>query len=363
MARARRGITPFNLSFLDVMFCGFGAVVLLVMLINGKTISQREESQADLRGQLRALQHTVDAAAQTVRERRAALERTAAELARTRAQAEEIRRAMAGLTAASAGRQDPAANTARIEALKADLRRLSARIKVLRAQAAQNAGGEKVRAFTGDGDRQYLTGLKVGGDRILILLDMSASMLDRTIVNVIRLRNMDEATRRTAAKWRQALRTTRWLLANLPRDSRFQLFVFNTTARPLLEGSAGRWLAADDAKVMEQIDRALDVLTPADGTSLYQAFSVASTLSPPPDNILLLTDGLPTQGKTLPRRATVSGERRLKHFRQAITRLGEAIPVNTILFPMEGDPVAAAAFWHLATLTRGSFLTPSPDWP
>jgi hypothetical protein len=47
-----------------------------------------------------------------------------------------------------------------------------------------------VKGFIGNGDRQYLTGLKVGGDRILFLVDASASMMDETVVNVIRLRNM-----------------------------------------------------------------------------------------------------------------------------------------------------------------------------
>ena len=39
------------------------------------------------------------------------------------------------------------------------------------------------------------------------------------------------------------------------------------------------------------------------------------------------------------------------------------IPVNTILFPMEGDPAAALAFWQLTTKSRGSMISPSRDWP
>jgi hypothetical protein len=30
---------------------------------------------------------------------------------------------------------------------------------------------------------------------------------------------------------------------------------------------------------------------------------------------------------------------------------------------MEGDPMAAPAFWKLALATRGSLITPSRDWP
>jgi hypothetical protein len=30
---------------------------------------------------------------------------------------------------------------------------------------------------------------------------------------------------------------------------------------------------------------------------------------------------------------------------------------------MEGDPLAAALFWKLAVDTKGSFFTPTADWP
>ena len=71
---------------------------------------------------------------------------------------------------------------------------------------------------------------QLGGKRVLILLDASASMLDETIVNVIRRRNLEPAQRRSAPKWRRALASSEWLIANLPPDSRFQLYRFNTEA-------------------------------------------------------------------------------------------------------------------------------------
>lgn len=365
MASPRRGITPIGMSFLDVMFCGFGAVVLLVILINGKTLVQREGSLADLRGEVRILQGAVAASEQAIGTGRRELAEVDARYVAARAQTDATRerlalarQSMTASGAAGAGRR------AQIAALKQELIRLEASVAELRRKQAQNAGGGKqVRSFAGEADRQYLTGLKVGGDHILILLDVSASMLDRTIVNVLRLRNMDEATRRAAGKWRHTLRATRWLVSNLPRASRFQIFTFNVAARPLLEGTAGQWLEASDRDAMSRIDAALDALVPGDGTSLQNAFSVIETLRPAPDNILLLTDGLPTQGSARPGRTTVSGDQRLRLFERAVSRLGRAIPVNTILFPMEGDPVAAAAYWRLATLTRGSFITPAQDWP
>ena len=49
--KRRRDVSVFGLSFLDVMFCGFGSVILLVMIINSDTLAQRKEVQQDLRGE------------------------------------------------------------------------------------------------------------------------------------------------------------------------------------------------------------------------------------------------------------------------------------------------------------------------
>ena len=55
----RRPISPFSLSFLDIMFCGFGAVVLLVLILNTDTVRARNETFADLRGQVVRLEQEV----------------------------------------------------------------------------------------------------------------------------------------------------------------------------------------------------------------------------------------------------------------------------------------------------------------
>ena len=172
-----------------------------------------------------------------------------------------------------------------------------------------------------------------------------------------------ELQKRRAPKWRRALATAEWLIANLPPDGQFQLYAFNTAAEPVAPGTAGRWLAAGNRQEVAAVVKGLRQTVPGDGTSLYRAFAVARQLSPQPDNILLITDGLPTQGKNRPLGTKASTEKRLAHFKQAADSLPAKVPVNTILLPMEGDAYAAAAFWKLALDTRGSFLTPARDWP
>ena len=83
----------------------------------------------------------------------------------------------------------------------------------------------------------------------------------------------------------------------------------------------------------------------------------------PPDNIFLIVDGLPTQGLNPPKSNVVSSQERNALFVDAISLTSGNIPINVILFPMEGDPLAAASYWRLAQITSGSFLAPSEDWP
>lgn len=363
--RKRRGINVFGLSFLDVMFCGFGSVILLVMIINSKTITHRTEVHDDLRGEVTRLEREVLEGETYLATIRDSLEETERARLATRRESEDLAEAIARMRRElEALEQASASHSSQVERLKSELKKLDADSRRLGKEVAENEErGRKVREFVGEGDRQYLTGLKLGGGRILVLVDSSASMLDETIVNIIRRRNLPPERRIQSPKWRRVLATVEWLVANIPRDSRYQIYTFDTQARPVLGSSPPGWLDADDGKTMDAVVEKLFQVVPEGGTSLYNAFAAAAALEPRPDNIVLLTDGLPTQGASAPILAKVSGKQRLRHFERAVAKLPRGIPVNTILFPIEGDPLAASAFWQLAGYSHGSFLTPSRDWP
>ena len=59
-----------------------------------------------------------------------------------------------------------------------------------------------------------------------------------------------------------------------------------------------------------------------------------------PDNIFLITDGLPRKVNRHLAAIRV-GPARLKHYRDALRNLPNNVPVNVVLSPMEGDPAAA----------------------
>jgi hypothetical protein len=231
------------------------------------------------------------------------------------------------------------------------------------AQMEEVEFGDRVREFVGDGNRQYLTGLKLGGERVLILVDGSASMLADTVVNAVRRRNMDDEQKKQSPKWQWTLRTVEWLVAQLPASSRFQIYIFNISAEPALIDSKGEWLDAADSLVMEEAIAGLRQYSPESGTSLTNGFGAIADFDDRPDNVFLLTDGLPTQGKNPPKKYMVSGGQRRSYFLAAMKEFPRGVPLNTILFPMEGDPEAAALFWQTALDTDGAFIAPSRDWP
>ena len=215
---------------------------------------------------------------------------------------------------------------------------------------------------TGRGARSL--GLRVGGGHILIMVDASASMLDETVVNVLRMRNMSEARKLLSEKWRRTLSTVDWLAAQLPLESEFQIYAFNTQTWPLKEGSDGKWLKVNDPNALNEALSALRKTIPKDGTSLENAFGAIATLNPKPDNVILITDGLPTQAASAPLiKKTVDGDDRLKFFERAVAKYPKNVPLNVILMPMEGDPSAPSAFWLASRRTGGSFISPSKDWP
>lgn len=353
--RARRSLNTFNLAFIDTMASGLGAVILLFMIIHHATEVRASQRNRAIAEQVSQIETEVLKKRQANKELAAALDATARRLRAARAQAEAMaQQLVADIRATGSGDED------RLAQLQQELRSTQAKIDALRAQ--QREEGASVRARAGEGRRQYLVGIRVRGNRVLILVDASASMLDETVVGVLRRRNMSEDEQRAAPKWRWAVDAADWLSTQLPATSQFQIYVFNTSAHAVLAGTDGQWLPVGDGSKPGEAIAALRDSVPGQGTSLRNAFAEIARLSPRPDNIYIITDGLPTIGSK-PTTGTIGSGERLSLFFQAIRELPSGIPVHTILLPMEGDPEAANAWWQLAYASHGSLLTPSRDWP
>jgi Mg-chelatase subunit ChlD len=363
---ARRKFDIFSMSFLDTICCAFGALVLLYMIINASASKSHLRSLSDVQAEVDKLEERVLEGYSNLVVLRNSMKATEQQKVRTEGlsdrvleETERLRQQLAEADKLTVSKREA------IERLKADLKELDESQKRLSAGTpSPGKPGNRVKGFVGTGDRQYLSGLKLGGDRIVILVDASASMLDETVVNVIRMRNMPESRRLLSQKWRRTVATVDWLTAQIPARSKFQVLAFNTRAWPMSKDGAIKWLDGSDAQALNDVVKELRRTVPQGGTSLENAFAAMNTLVPQPDNVFIITDGLPTQGASPPMvKKTIDGNGRLKLFERSLARYPNRVPANVILMPMEGDPAASGAFWALARRTGGSFLMPSKDWP
>jgi hypothetical protein len=354
------------MSFLDCITCAFGSVVLVYTLINAQGGLRAQTVDRTQRAEVSKMEEKVLEGYQKLVVLRNSLIETDKESVRTEGMGtrvlEETERLKVELADSS---KETLSRREAIERLKADLKSLEEGNRRLEgASKDPSATGTRVRGFVGQGDRQYLTGLKVGGERILLFVDVSASMLDETVVNILRMRNMSDAKKLMSQKWRRTVSTVEWLAAQMPLEGQFQIYAFNTKTYALVEGSEGKWLKTNDPNALTDALEKLRKTVPADGTSIENAFLALNALNPKPDNVIMVTDGLPTQGAAAPLiRKTIDGDARLKLFERAFAKYPRTVPFNVILMPMEGDPMAPAAFWVAARDTGGSFMSPSKDWP
>jgi hypothetical protein len=361
----RHRLNVFSLSFLDAMTCGLGAVVLLFMVINASVQIRTDHLTEDLQGEVDRRHEEVLEGHRRLVELRNSLRAIDREHTVAQGLSRRLIETLDDLQVELATYEDSTlSRREHINRLKTDLRSLEEEAKRLSAAApSEEVPGDRTRAYIGDGDRQYLTGLKVGGDRIFFLVDVSASMLGDDLVNIIRRRNLPRDQRSRAPKWRQAVATMDWLTTQIPRSSQFQVYTFAEGAGAVVDGSDGQWLDGSDRAALEQVMTNLRGVVPDRGTNLSSGLASIRQMQPLPDNITLLVDGLPTLGPSSARTGTVSPKQRAKLFNRAIRELPRGIPVNVILFPMEGDPIAPSAFWKLAMTSNGSFMSLSEDWP
>jgi hypothetical protein len=347
------------------MSCGFGAVILFFMIINAQVVHQAETPPEKLQAETTKLEFEILEERKNLVLARNTMEELNDEKVTAEQQIAQIIALLEKLKAELEKYDlETLAKIRAVEKLQSDIERLEEEKKRLLAlEREREEEGTRVRSFTGDGDRQYLTGLKVGGDRILVLVDASASMLDRKIVNILRRRNMSDDVKLRSLKWRQAVASVDWLSAQFPPESKFQIYTFNKEPKPVLDGSEGIWLEVGDGTQLDEAIKTLRRTVPEEGTNMKGAYEVIRSLNPAPDNVIMLVDGLPTMDSPTAKRGMVTGAERLRYHYDAIDEVPSGIPVNILLYPMEGDYFASIAYWLLAYQTGGAFMSISKDWP
>ena len=359
MARKKiRNTSTFSLSFLDIMSCGLGAAVLIFLLLKHVVDSPVQNQDPQDLSEINLLEEEILIGEKNLVRIRNTISEVSDETVTAQGLARKISEEIKELK--SLLEEINPDSPIDVPGLKAKIARLEKQKEALETSVP---AGNKAYEFTGDGERQYLTGIKLGGENVLILVDASSSMLDETIVNILRRRNMTESLKRQSEKWQRTLAIAQWIVANLPLSSDFQVLSFNEEVKPVFGNDINEWYEVGDRISVASAVKGVGEVVPEKGTNMHKVFEAAMSMTPKPDNIFLITDGLPTLGGNASKSGTITGVQRLRTFRSAIKKLAPDIPVNTFLLPLEGDPYAAASYWRLAITTRGSYVTPARDWP
>ncbi|MBT8115202.1 MAG: hypothetical protein KJP04_07465, partial [Arenicella sp.] len=286
MTRKRRSNSTFSLSFLDIMSCGLGAAVLIFLLLKHITDAPTTVDERQVMAEISLLEEEILEGEKTLVRIRNTISEISYETVTAQGLARKIEEELKELRSLLAEINPDS---------EIDIPGLQAKIAKLEAQKAALEvtvpAGNKAYEFTGDGQRQYLTGIPLDGENVLILIDASASMLDETIVNIIRRRNMSDELKLKAPKWQRTQAIAQWLVANLPLSSDIQVWTFNTEIKAANGGDTNKWYEASNRQDLTTLVQGINESIPANGTNMKQVFAAAMDMRPRPDNIYLFTDG------------------------------------------------------------------------
>lgn len=352
--RRHRKSEGFNLAFLDIMSCGLGAVVLVFMLVKHNVSNSAVETDL-LSADVKKLELVQEQLQQTLEQLLDVSQSEAQKIAQLKAR-------LAPLEAQLSQKESSLVQkTARLAALKNDI---AARPIARKQDLVEEERG---------GEENYLMGLKVEGRRIAVLLDSSASMTDERLIDIIKRKNGAEAAKKQGPKWLRTLRIMRWILARVPKTSELTVISYNASVISL---GKSNWIRLDRPETIAALYKELETIVPQGATNLQKGLQSLSGRAV--TDLYLITDGLPTTGESryaslnpfsgcgslLGKSSTISGECRVKLFRQTLQDSGlGAMKINVILLPIEGDPDAVNEYWRWAALSGGLLISPAVNWP
>lgn len=345
---ARKKKTPleiFSLSFLDCICCGFGAVILIFVLTTGQALEIKEFFLEHSSEQVNKLEKQL---VERQKEQSQILQELEKQIQNQDRQISQEKK-LDGLLVQKKEAEKKLDGLKTLDRLKS--KEMQSRERIL----DEFSTTDQVLPT-------YLTHFSTQGDRIILLFECSGGMLGETIYEALDNLKKTPVERLESKKWKRTKKAVATLLTFLPKESSFQLIGWNQslTHFPISDESPS-WNEVKSKKIRDQIASDLKDFQAQGGANLEQALHYANQQNP--DNIILITDGLPTLANRYKPNREVHEKDRLRMLALAKERISKNIPINILLLPMAGDPGAAAHLWQLSKSHRGSLITPSQDWP
>lgn len=327
----RRNTNSFNLSFIDIISCGLGAVVLLLILIKDspffveqeiKDIEQALPDNSDLQFVVEKFKNDNDELSEL------------------------------------------------ISTKKIDLSELDKKIteELKNKNLLQKEISSLIVSNDEEENKNFLSSCKLDRDKTLVLLDSSASMLDYNFVDILKAKASSEEIKQQSDKFNTAKRILEWLIQQAEDEVRIDVATFSSRGIFLSDGLKFKKDIINNPDYLKKISK----IIPNGETNLYKAFEDLNLENY--RSIFFITDGLPTSGngsisqniRGCNTGSLVSSDCREGYFTNALSYLNKKnsrIQINTILMYLEGDPRASLRFSKESWRNRGCFITIPRIWP
>jgi len=221
--RRRREVEVFSLSFLDCICCGFGAIILLLVLSEIGQPAELEKSRKHLGGEVRLLEEQLNTLRGQTDELNRELSGSRETLERVRGRLTNLAGDLSSIRGRYAGSREDAAVTNIIERqLVAAQQTLTEEMQRLLAQRAQSPRSAAIG------------GIPIDSDYVIFIIDTSSSM--------------------TTNHWDINLAIVDEILSLYPHVQGLQ--VLNDQGTYMYEGTRGRWLADTPQQRKEIRERA-----------------------------------------------------------------------------------------------------------
>lgn len=377
MARQRNtsSVVTFGLSFLDVLCCGLGAAVLLLLILKRGPADDSIPDDGLLQSTIDELAVEVATKVETKTELEVQVGITRDEVTQTitdmteatNVQSDERERLLSAVQQVNEDRSELDGAQKRYAQAKAELEQ-----KRIDAEAKKSQSGKR-----------QVTGLFIRKDKVVIMLDASASMFSDNLVDIIRYRVSSPSVQMNAPKWVTAREAAKWAYRRIPDGADYAFLSYSEKPKSedgtLLTTSTKLSWSKKPQNVVP-FNQNVDQVSPLGPTDLKSALGAVRRLVPKPNQVIVITDGLPTvPGNTpllrmggcpnFPKKGTtvyLSPRCRMSIMNDA-RRFARAtlqgVPIDVILLPLEGDSRAVHGYWLLSAESGGRLLSPASGWP
>ncbi len=178
--RNRRGSADAGLSFLDIICCGFGAIVLLLVIVRPSQPTVLEESPVPDKGQVRALQERLFEIRGQVKYLETELNAKHEQLGQDKSRVAILRGELDQLNSIKSSIEESAEDSSDVEELQIALQTLTREMRrLLKNRQRQN---------------EYIGGVPVDSEYVIFIIDTSPSMFTNTwgklleeVINTLRI--------------------------------------------------------------------------------------------------------------------------------------------------------------------------------